>query len=223
MEKSNSKGGLFVGILIGIVIMLVVGGCLFATKTISFSSKTDSNNVNKKTVSNNILTKDEAVAILKEKYNVSRKVFDLGMISYCGEYATGDNSSKNINDTLYMKSATYSSFEELSNYLKNYMTEELLNSTKNYNDSVSKSYYEENGNLYCNTRNKGSDVTYSIFIDDESKYTINEINEKEIKATIQAVYFDNSETSKNTRIIDVSMIKNSDKWLINSYEDKTVY
>ena len=67
MEKSNSKGELVVGILIGIVIMLVVGGCLVATKTISFSSKTDSNSVNKKTVGNNILTKDEAVAILKRK------------------------------------------------------------------------------------------------------------------------------------------------------------
>ena len=43
MEKSNSKGGLVIGILIGIIIMLVVGIGLFATNTVSFNSKTNNN------------------------------------------------------------------------------------------------------------------------------------------------------------------------------------
>ena len=47
MDKSNSKGGLVVGILIGIIIMLVVGIGLFATNIISFSGDTNTNEIKK--------------------------------------------------------------------------------------------------------------------------------------------------------------------------------
>lgn len=43
MEKKNNNGVL-IGILIGIIVMLLVFVCLFATNTISFSSKSNTNN-----------------------------------------------------------------------------------------------------------------------------------------------------------------------------------
>ncbi|MEE3343700.1 MAG: hypothetical protein VZS44_06400 [Bacilli bacterium] len=225
MEK-KSNSGLLVGILIGIIIMLVVCIGLFATGTVSFKEiKTDvengKNNEKMGDESNNELSENEAIAILKEKYDVARKVFDLGMISYCGEYVKEENSSKIINDSLYMKSATYSSFSELSEYLEKYMTKDLLNSTPNYNDSISKSYYEEGGNLYCNTRNKGSDMNYTNYLENESLFKINQITENSITATITAMYSDVSEEEKNSKTINIIMIKSADNWLINSYEDVT--
>lgn len=64
MEKSNSKGGLVIGILIGIIIMLVVGIGLFATNIISFNGKTNegeqiANGNNNSNQQNNIISNDE--------------------------------------------------------------------------------------------------------------------------------------------------------------------
>ena len=44
MEKSNNKGALVIGILIGIIIVLLVGIGLFATNIISFGDKSQSTN-----------------------------------------------------------------------------------------------------------------------------------------------------------------------------------
>ena len=224
-NKNNNKG--VIALLIVIIVILAVLCVLFATGTISFTSKSvENNNQESNNIindDNTILTENDALTILKEKYNVAREVFDLGIISYCGKYATDDNSSKEIDGILFYKSTTYSNFEELSTYLKSYMTEELLNSTKNYNDSVSKSYYEENGNLYCSTRNKGGNVTYTSFLENESIFKINQITENDITATITAVYSDVDEKEKNSRTINVTLVKNSDNWLVNSYDDVTQY
>lgn len=227
MEKKSNRT--LVGILIGLVIALLVGAGLFATGTISFKQTTTtdngqtSENNQLKDENKNILTENETLTILKEKYNVVREVFDLGMISYCGEYANDANSSKFIDGVLFGKSSTYSSFEELSNYLKKYMTEELLNSLKNYNDSVSKSYYEENGNLYCSTRNKGGNVIYTNFLESESTFKVNQITENNITASIIAMYSDVSEKEKNSKTINLTLLKESDNWLVSSYEDVTKY
>ena len=56
MEKNNSKGGLVIGILIGIIIMLVVGIGLFVTNTVSFkanSNDLESGNVTEDSESSN--------------------------------------------------------------------------------------------------------------------------------------------------------------------------
>lgn len=76
MEKKNNNG-MLVGILIGIIIMLVVVGGLFATKIISFSNgKTSDNhqneNKNEESIDKKIYTADEYITL--EDINFNSKV-----------------------------------------------------------------------------------------------------------------------------------------------------
>ena len=78
MDRSNSKGGLVVGILIGIIIMLIVGIGLFATNTISFSSKTDNNDSESGNVTaqNNNSNESYTYAKIKGVYTFESEKFD---------------------------------------------------------------------------------------------------------------------------------------------------
>ena len=238
MKKDKSKNIIIV-LLIVIIIILITLVVLFATDTITFNKKVDSNDQFEDTTSENtenessnskdtntMLTNDEAIAILKNDYNDAvRHIFNEA-VSYCGEVSTETNSSLSLNGFTYSKSASYNSFEELENYLKNYMTDTLLKST-NYNKTITidgntvSSYYEQNGSLYCNGWNKGGNIYLEKYNENESSFEITNITVESFNAKINAVYYDHDNTTKTIKQINVSVIKQNDKWLLNSYEEET--
>ena len=106
------------------------------------------------------------------------------------------------------------------------MTDTLLKST-NYNKTITidgntvSSYYEQNGSLYCNGWNKGGNIYLEKYNENESSFEITNITVESFNAKINAVYYDHDNTTKTIKQINVSVIKQNDKWLLNSYEEET--
>ena len=226
MNKENSKNIIIVLLLVIIIILsaLVV---LFATDTIIFNTEKELNDkeIIETSDVNKLLTNDEALNILKNGYNdVVRHIFNES-VSYCGDYASGENSHINLNGFVYNKSASFNSFEELDNHVKKYLTEDLLSTTR-YNSSIDyidngatiNSYYEKDGSLYCNGWNKGSNMVLDDYSENESNFVVNDIKENSFTGTIDAVYYDID--NKNTTLrINVIFVKQNDNWLMDKYEE----
>lgn len=223
-EKNNNKG--VIVLLVVIIVILALLCILFATGTISLKSNSVDNNQNSNgiTDNNNLITNNEAESILKNLYNDAvRHIYNEG-VSYCGTYATGDNVTLSLNGFSYTKSATFNSFAELENYLKGYMTESLLASS-NYNKSTTfegttiNSYYEKDGSLYCNGWNKGGNMSLANYLVNESTFTASNITENSFDGVINAVYSDFDNNNKTTKSIKVSVVKENNSWLLNTYEE----
>jgi len=228
--KKSNKG--VIAILIVIIFILAVLCLLFATNTISFKSKTTSNETNnssdttvEETTENVLISEDEAINIVKELYNDDVRFIFNQMISYCGEYAEGENTTISINGFTYRKSASFKTLEELENHLKKYMTESLLNNT-DYNRTTSidgnevTSYYEKDGALYCNGWNKGSNMDLGKYLVEKSEFEISNIEEDSFKAHIKAAYSElNSEKVGVTLSINVTVIKENGNWLLSGYQE----
>ena len=173
---------------------------------------------------NNLITNNEAESILKNLYNDAvRHIYNEG-VSYCGTYATGDNVTLSLNGFSYTKSATFNNFAELENYLKGYMTDSLLASS-NYNKSTTfegttiNSYYEKDGSLYCNGWNKGGNMSLANYLVNESTFTASNVTENSFDGVINAVYSDFDNNNKTTKSIKVSVVKENNSWLLNTYEE----
>ena len=228
MEEKNKSG--VIALLVVIIVILLTLVVLLATGTISFKNNTNNDsNQNSSNITenaaNDTMTSSEAENILKDLYNDAvRHIYNEG-VSYCGTYATGENVTLSLNGFPYTKSATFNSFIELENYLKQYMTESLLASS-NYNRSTTfegttiTSYYEKDGSLYCNGWNKGGNVNLANYLVDESTFTATNITENSFDGTIKAVYNDINNSNKTTKTIKVSVVKQNDKWLLNTYEEQ---
>lgn len=224
-EKNNNKG--VIVLLVVIIVILALLCILFATGTISLKSNSVDNNQNSNGITdnnNNLITNNEAESILKNLYNDAvRHIYNEG-VSYCGTYATGDNVTLSLNGFSYTKSATFNNFAELENYLKGYMTDSLLASS-NYNKSTTfegttiNSYYEKDGSLYCNGWNKGGNMSLANYLVNESTFTASNITENSFDGVINAVYSDFDNNNKTTKSIKVSVVKENNSWLLNTYEE----
>lgn len=226
-ERNNNKVIIILLVIIIVVlsilvVLLATGNNLF--KSISSANDTTSPN----TLENNqttMINSSEAEIILKNLYNDAvRHIFNQG-VSYCGEYADGNDGSLELNGFFYTKSATFKSFEELDNYVKKYMTDSLLESSR-YNHSTTigektiNSYYEKDGSLYCNGWGKGGNLGLEYYLADESIFTISNIKEKSYDGEIKAVYYDTGQENKTTLTIKVTVVKQNDIWLLNTYEEQ---
>lgn len=223
-EKNNNRG--VIVLLVVIIVILALLCILFATGTISLKSNSVDNNQNSNgiTDNNNLITNNEAESILKNLYNDAvRHIYNEG-VSYCGTYATGDNVTLSLNGFSYTKSATFNNFAELENYLKGYMTDSLLASS-NYNKSTTfegttiNSYYEKDGSLYCNGWNKGGNMSLANYLVNESTFTASNVTENSFDGVINAVYSDFDNNNKTTKSIKVSVVKQNNNWLLNTYEE----
>lgn len=224
-EKNNNKG--VIVLLVVIIVILALLCILFATGTISLKSNSVDNNQNSNGITdnnNNLITNNEAESILKNLYNDAvRHIYNEG-VSYCGTYATGDNVTLSLNGFSYTKSATFNNFAELENYLKGYMTDSLLASS-NYNKSTTfegttiNSYYEKDGSLYCNGWNKGGNMSLANYLVNESTFTASNVTENSFDGVINAVYSDFDNNNKTTKSIKVSVVKQNNNWLLNTYEE----
>ena len=224
-EKNNNKG--VIVLLVVIIVILALLCILFATGTISLKSNSVDNNQNSNGITdnnNNLITNNEAESILKNLYNDAvRHIYNEG-VSYCGTYATGDNVTLSLNGFSYTKSATFNNFAELENYLKGYMTDSLLASS-NYNKSTTfegttiNSYYEKDGSLYCNGWNKGGNMSLANYLVNESTFTASNVTENSFDGVINAVYSDFDNNNKTTKSIKVSVVKENNSWLLNTYEE----
>lgn len=119
---------------------------------------------------------------------------------YCGE------SEKVDGNDLLRVSKQFKTYNELSNYLKGYMSEDLIYQNK-------ESYYEENGKLYCKMDAKGWVYEYQ-------SNKVNIVNLTDVKAetkvTVTSVDPENSEYVEE---FDVTFEKVNGNWVITKYEE----
>lgn len=217
-----NKKNIIITLLVVIIIFLISIIVLFATNRINSNTNNNANNNNNNDDISTI-TNDEALAILKNSYNSTvRHIFNQ-VVSYCGDYAKGENTTLSLNGFSYTKSATFNSFKELDSHVKKYLTENLLSNT-NYNRTTTinntkiVSYYEKDGNLYCNGWNKGGNIELANYSQEESNFKITTIDKDTFSAEIDAVYYDINNEQKTIIKIKLTFIKENENWLIDSYE-----
>ena len=217
MESVNKNKSLIISFLMFIIIILI-------TLTIILIMNNIKLNENIKEINNETekLNEWEAILILKANYNDAvRHIFNEG-VSYCGLTDAGTNLY--LNGFSYYKSVTYNTFEELREYLKQYMSDELLatsrfNHTYNMDGVEISSYIEKDGNLYCNFWNKGGNMLLVYYSEAETSFEITNIEDDSFDAIINAVYHSVDKNYRTVLKIKVSVIKQNDKWVLDTYEE----
>lgn len=234
MNKVNK--GLVAIIIILTFFVLCLGGYIVYDKILSENSNTnneinsdDTNydkeveednqdvNINDMNQSNKENTFDED-EMLKIVMDVTKKYFEYinSLGPYCGELdwddyiSFGSYETKDFRD--YNASKKFNSINEIKEYYKSFMVEDLF--PKYLNNGVS--YIEQNGKLYCQLSHKGCGNTYN---EEESYYVIKSVTESTIVSSVNLA----SQTCGSGEIYDrwegnVTIIKNSEgNWIISKY------
>ncbi len=238
MEKKINSG-ILVGLLIGIFIMLLVFIGLFATGTISFKTTTTNDNV--QTSENNqttkTMTEEDATTIVKNDFtnDTVQYLVDHVTVAYCKTEATSISEKELGLDYQwngYHKCTDFNSYEQLTNYFKQYVTEDYFNNlllkesylkqketfvdgTEMYN------YYEKDGNLYAASTGKGGNMNKYKFLDNETVYKIDSFDDNKIIATITAKWEDPNGT-KYTELEKMTIINENSNWKVSSYESTQI-
>lgn len=181
MEKKKTTN-IIITILVIIIIALGALVGLLATGTISFNKEVNNNShktntkekkdkekeENKETnkEENKLLTNDEAIDLVKYKYNEDVKTFH-DRYTFCNKNSEKDNSTSNsyffVNTTPSIVSSSFHSIKELKNYLRNYLTENAINKsnkltviTKADNPSINdeQTFYQKAETIRAESQNK---------------------------------------------------------------------
>ncbi len=139
MEKKNT--GLIIFVIILILLVVGLGGFIVYDKVLSTNDTSNTNNTNKENNNTKLLTNDEAIAEGKRLYDKATEIYETWvLIPYCGVVRNNINSqnievlgdSNNGNGSYYK--STFSSLEDLKNYLKQWLSEDIVNNkvVKNY-------------------------------------------------------------------------------------------
>lgn len=208
MEKKNT--GLIVLIIILSILVLALSGYIVYDKVLNKNELPLENNIgaennNEENVSNDITE--------QEIKNIFRFVYDYMEIpqSYCGESTTGIVNHTNEGMHIYDMSTEYSTYNELINDLKKYMSTEVMSSGR-FPSTNKDSYFEKEGKLYCENSQKGYPYGLgNIEIEITSK------NENRIVclATMELTDMSNNKTYDK---VNITLEKNNDNWIITSYE-----
>lgn len=233
MEKKNNK----LTILLCLIIVLLAILCgYFGVKV--FNQKecdtkcTSNDNINE----NNDYQDDTGLVkpeehveidanIKKELVKVFETFYNYMDDAYYGDYCFGDS---NINDEIDLLSALYkdsdgyymgnyastkySSFKEMMDYLKKYMTEKVIFSIY---DMSSDMYTEKDGKLYCPHFNTGKGSMYD-FGSSKIKYSNPGYNNG-YKVTMETTLVSEYEENHH-EIFDVTFEKKNNNWVITSYK-----
>ncbi len=215
MEKKNT--GLIILVVILSVLIVGLSGYIVYDKILNKndmdSTMSDNeNNVDDNVNSDDTLSNAEALVIvneLAEKYFTY--IHSLG--PYCGEFNSHDYISFGSYETQdfrdYWASTSFKSKNELKEYYKSIMIEELFPS---YLDNEV-SYLEQDGKLYCQLSHKGNGYIYNK---ERSSFKINSINNNSIIAEV--VLASNQVDYINKREGTIEITKNSDDiWVISKY------
>ena len=228
MDNNKKSNGVIVGLLLGITIMLVVLVVLFATNTISFTSKATTNESGTTNTEDNStikeLTKEEAEQILNDRIE---KIFKYvhSLSAYCGETeASYPEDTNNYDKEKYIVegfityfASKYSNKEELTNYMKTFMNDEVIKKYSREGVYTSDTYKEQNGKLFCLNTNKDCGMIYDS---DKSTFTITNQTNDIINATGKLSHHSCDDREEYLTIsIDITKDSNGN-WIITKYEEQ---
>ncbi|MEE3342645.1 MAG: hypothetical protein VZS44_00975 [Bacilli bacterium] len=183
------------------------------------------------------MTEEEATTIVKNIFTNStvQYLVDHIAVTYCKTEATSISEKELGLDYQwngYHKCTDFNSYEQLTNYFKQYVTEDYFNSLllkENYlkqkntlaNGTEMYNYYEKDGNLYAASTGKGSNVNKDNFLDNETVYKIDSFDDNKITATITAKWEDPSGT-KYSELEKMTIINEDGNWKVSSYESTQI-
>lgn len=113
-------------------------------------------NTNTNTTNNNSIDKEynKIIKEIKDIYDVAYD-FKTTQYVYCGESEPSNHQTiDDINDNV---STQFKTYDEMYNYLRQYMSEELIKAQRYFKENF---YKEEDGKLYC--LNVGKELSYNL-------------------------------------------------------------
>ena len=211
MEKKNT--GLIV--LVIILSLLVVGLSSFIIYDKVLKSEDNNANfgeiTNEKNDSNLDSNTNKENITTEEIKEIFEFVFDYMELPfvYCGEY----ESITDINDAMdmYRLSKEYTTYNELMNDLKKYMSSDVISKGR-FSSSYKEHYVEKEGKLYCEETYKGylysrGNIEVEITSQTENKVTC--------LATMELTDMSNIKTYDK---VNITLEKDNNNWIITSYE-----
>ena len=147
---------------------------------------------------------DELTDKFREAYNYFEEPN-----AYFGTLYMRSSSLEEEDGKVYYASYQFESYEEMINYLKGIMSEELINKKQ----SISKEHYiEKDGKLYCEDFGKGGAYDYT----DTTIENIELVTKNKIKATGRVeLAFDNNKEYKE---VELTFEKQGQNWIITEYK-----
>ena len=152
-------------------------------------------------------------------------------VTYCKTETTNISEKElglNYEWNGYHKCTDFNSYDELTSYFKQYVTEDYFNSLllkESYlkqentlaNGTIMYNYYEKDGNLYAADTGKGSNVNKYKLLTDEIVYKIESFSDNQITATITAKWEDANGTMYS-ELEKMTVTNDNGNWKITSYE-----
>lgn len=233
MEQEKNNSGLVVLVIVLFLLVLALGGYIVYDKMFS-NSKVENNNNNVNTTNNNAKNTQENVGFIKPEEHVEveentkqklievfKFVYNYNESKFYGNYCVGETDK---NDTINppsgadsqhkynIASTEYNSFKEMMDYLKTYMTTNVIYN----NDRMTiDNFIEKDGKLYCPyfETNKGG-----IYEFKDAKIKYSKPYESVIYVTMETTLVtDIDGGSTTTELFDVTFIKKNNNWVISSY------
>lgn len=219
MENEKKSNGTLVGILIGVIIMLLVGIGLFATGTIGFKTNTTvENGQTSGDTDKNIETttnEDEADISREVMDKFFTEVFYYHKSPYCGEGTYDLNEGESLsyytadNGETYLPSKQYKNKNEIIEYFKSYLSDNMIKKIVNEKD-----YLDKDSKLYCRVIRAGS----LSYIKEKSSFKASESTENKIVG-IGTVAYD-ATGSEMTLTCKYVLIKENSNWVLDKYEEE---
>ena len=193
-----------------LVLVLVLGNYIIYDKL--FNKGTDISNTN----TSNDDNYDTLFNDLKEKFVFTAEYYEMPKV-YCGE-TEGSLHFEELGYSYY-KSTQFNSYDEIINYLKQYMSENVIEGHRFF-DSGDPTYYEKDGNLYCFDTGKGGVQEFYDRLLEIKSISSDTITAKGITTEYTPINPDDN-FIKNTYdyiVYNIKYEKIDNEWIITSFE-----
>lgn len=204
----NKNTGLKVLVVVLSILVLALSGYIVYDKVLNKNELPLENNIGTENNNEENVSSDITEQEIKNIFDFVYDYYELPEV-YCGE----NEIITDINDEMHMYhlSTEYSTYNEMLNDLKKYMSMEVI-SKGNFASTNKDFYVEKDGKLYCVEQYKGYPYGRG-----EIDIEITSKNENTIAglATMELTDMSNNKTYDK---VNITLEKNNDNWIVTSYE-----
>lgn len=216
----NKNIGLKIIIIILSILIVIVGGYILYDKVLNVEEVREESN-DQTDAKEEVIIKVEGNVDYKQLINELHKTFDVvynyyyaNGNSYCGSYDWNYSlsSSSDYRIMSYTASGDFDSYNEMIDYLKKYMSEDIIYAKETTNKEF---YIEKDNRLYCGNLGKGG----NMYEPSNMIIQINSINEDNINTTIavELSYKDDQKTYKTYENHEITFSKLKERYIVTSY------
>ena len=145
---------------------------------------------------------------IKEIFKVAYNYYELPAV-YCGKT---ESEIVEINGASRKASAEFTTYDEMLNSLKKYMSIEVIAGKSPWSATAKEYYLEKDGKLYCNETNKGYIYNWGNV---EIEITNQSADKVESVATMELIDPDNNKTYDK---VNITLELKDNNWIITSYK-----